>query len=149
MAKPSVTIVIPTQRRPEPLARAVRSTFVQAGVDAADLELVVVDNDVDPSARGLVERLAAEAPFPVRYAHEPDPGVANTRNAALEQARGESIAFLDDDQEARPGWLAALVDAQARFGADVVFGPVRTRLPDGVVAHRAYLERFFSRLGPE
>ena len=149
MANPSVTIVIPTQRRPEPLARAARSTFAQTGVDPSELELVVVDNDVQPSARGLVERLAAEAPFPVRYVHEPSPGVANARNAAVENARGESIAFLDDDEEAPPEWLASLLDAQRRFDADLVFGAVRTRLPDTVVAHRAYFDRFFARLGPQ
>jgi hypothetical protein len=95
-----------------------------------------------------VEALAAEAPFPVTYVHEPEPGVANARNAALAQARGAFIAFLDDDEEAPEGWLAALLAAQARFDADVVFGPVRGRAPPQVTRHRDYLERFFSREGP-
>ncbi|RIJ43461.1 glycosyltransferase, partial [Maribellus luteus] len=55
--------------------------------------------------------------------HEPEPGVANARNAALAVAKGAMIAFLDDDEEAPPGWLAALIAAQARLGADAVFGP--------------------------
>ena len=145
MADLIVSIVIPTQRRPEPLARAVRSVFAQTGVAVGELELVVVDNDAAPSARGPVEVLAAAAPFPVRYVHEPRPGVANARNAGVEAARGAFIAFLDDDEEASPGWLAALIAVQNRFDADLVFGPVRARLPDSVVEHRAYLERFFSR----
>jgi glycosyltransferase involved in cell wall biosynthesis len=144
----SVSLAIATQRRPEGLAKAVRSMFRQTGVELARLELVVVDNDAAPSARHLVDALAAEAPFPVRYVHEPAAGVANARNAALAAASGDLIAFLDDDEEAAPGWLAALIDAQARFAADVVFGPVQARAPDHVTRHREYLERFFSREGP-
>src|SRR5690606_26113921 len=75
-------------------------------------------------------------------------GVANARNAAVSAAKGELIAFLDDDEEAPPDWLAALLAAQARHDADVVFGPVRGRTPRELRRHRAYFERFFSREGP-
>jgi len=142
------SIIVPTQRRPQPLARALGSVIGQRGVDPASLELVVADNDLVPSAQALVERLAQVAPFPVVYVHEPRPGVANVRNAALARARGELIAFLDDDEEAPPDWLAALLRVQAAFDADVVFGPVRGRAPPDVIEHRAYFERFFSRLDP-
>ncbi len=143
-----VSIIIPTQRRPAPLELAMRSAFNQAEVDTREIEMVVVDNDATPSARPLVELLARDAPYPVRYVHEPLSGVANARNAAMEKAEGEFIAFLDDDEEAQPRWLSALIEAQARFDADVVFGAVRGRAPASITRHRAYFERFFSRLGP-
>jgi len=143
-----VSVVIPTQRRPDGLARAARSVFRQRGVGRACLELVIVDNDEAPSAAPVAASLRAEAPFPVVYAHEPAPGVANARNAGVTAARGALIAFLDDDEEASEGWLAALIEAQARFDADAVFGPVQARTPDDVGPHRSYLEAFFSRVGP-
>jgi len=143
-----ISIAIPTQRRPEGLALAARSALRQRGVDAQRLELVIVDNDAVPSAKTVADALAAEARFPVRYVHEPAPGVANARNAALAAAKGELIAFLDDDEEAAPGWLEALVETQGRFGADVVFGPVHARAPDRLGEHRLYLQQFFSREGP-
>ncbi|MET3664833.1 glycosyltransferase family 2 protein [Caulobacter sp. 1776] len=143
-----VTIMIPTQRRPDGLAVAARSVFAQTGVDRAELELVIVDNDQIPSAKPVVDDLAKVAPFPVLYIHEPRPGVANARNAGMAKATGELIAFLDDDEEAPAGWLSALMAARERFNADVVFGPVKARAPDHIVEHRDYLERFFSREGP-
>ena len=148
MPAPRVSIIIPTQRRPKGLETAIRSILRQKRVSPARLELVVVDNDVIPSAHALVMDLSIEAPFPVAYVHEPEPGVANARNAAMARATGSLIAFLDDDEEAPEGWLAALLAAQRRFKADVVFGPVRGRAPGGIDTHRAYLEWFFSRRGP-
>ena len=145
---PRVTIMIPTQRRIAGLGVAARSLFRQEGVAFGDLELVIVDNDQVDSARAAADGLAAEAPFPVHYVHEPRPGVAYARNAGMARAGGDLIAFLDDDEEAPAEWLSALLSAQARFDADVVFGPVRARAPAAVVEHRDYLQRFFSRLGP-
>ncbi|RYF94200.1 MAG: glycosyltransferase family 2 protein [Caulobacteraceae bacterium] len=141
-----VSLIVPTQRRPAGLATALASLVAQTGVDPADLELIVADNDAVPSAKAFVDALTA--PFPVTYVHEPRPGVANVRNAALALATGDLIAFLDDDEEAPPTWLADLLAAQQALSVDVVFGPVRGRAPEGV-RHRAYLEDFFSRHGPD
>jgi succinoglycan biosynthesis protein ExoM len=142
----AVSIVIPTQRRPEGLAVAMASALRQAGADPSSLELVIADNDQVPSAQAAVEAMGRAAPLPVVYVHEPAPGVANVRNRALSVARGALVAFLDDDQEAPEGWLADLLRVRRAADADVVFGPVHARAPDGVVTHRAYFERFFSRL---
>ena len=144
---PLVSVIIPTQRRPQGLDVAVRSVMAQLGV--SDVELVVVDNDQVPSARAAVEALSKLAPIPCVYVHEPIAGVANARNAAVAVARGQFIAFLDDDEEAPAHWLASLLAVQKQFEADVVFGPVRGRAPADVGPHRAYLEWFFSRFGPD
>ena len=146
---PAVSVVVPTRGRPRSLTRAARSLFAQAGVVPPRIELVIVDNDGARSAEPAAGALAAEAPFPVRYLCEPTPGVASARNAGVAAARAPLIAFLDDDEEASPGWLTALLQAQKAFDADVVFGPVRGFAPDAPPAYRAYLERFFSREGPQ
>lgn len=143
-----IAALVPTLRRPESLERALRSLFDEARRTPVLGEIVVVDNDPEASARSKALRLKDVAPVPLIYVHEPRPGVATARNAGLRATSAPLIAFLDDDETARPGWLDALIGVQARHGADVVFGPVRAVLPDGVGAHRAYLERFFSRLGP-
>jgi glycosyltransferase involved in cell wall biosynthesis len=145
---PAVSVVIPTLARPLQLQCALRSLFGQLGVEAKQIEAVVVDNDPGGSAAELVATLGKRAAISVRYVAEPRPGVAYARNAGVGAARAPLIAFLDDDQIASPGWLAGLMASQARLDADVVFGPI-----DGVVtgADRRldrYLSNFFSRFGP-
>ena len=147
-ARIQVSVVIPTRGRPASLERAMRSVFAQTGTPLDAVELVIVDNDAAQGARPTVERLTAEAPFAVVYACEPSPGVASARNRALVASKSPLIAFLDDDEEASPGWLAALLEVRERFDADVVFGLVRGYAPEKVCDHRPYLERFFSREGP-
>ena len=142
----TVAVLIPTLRRPEALTRALRCVFAQAGVAGRLVEIVVVDNAPEGSARAVVERLASEAPAPLRYVHAPKPGVATARNAGLRQVTADHVAFLDDDETAGPGWLAALLAAHETLGADVTFGPVRGRAPDAPPRDRPQIERFFSRL---
>jgi succinoglycan biosynthesis protein ExoM len=143
-----VSIVVPTLGRPQSLERALRSLLAQQGFERLVREIVVVDNAPDASARQVVHAVAAAATRPVLYVHEPHPGVATARNTGLSVAVGELIAFLDDDEEAPPHWLNALLDAHRRFGADVTFGAIRGCVPEGTGWARAYLERLFSRFGP-
>ncbi|NBB52477.1 glycosyltransferase [Rhizobium sp. CRIBSB] len=141
-----IAVVIPTLRRPESLERAIRSIWLQTHLDG--VEIVVADNDPTGSARSIAEGLAAQGPCPLIYAHAPQPGVATARNVGLAATTAPMIAFLDDDEEASAGWLQALIKAQAATGADVVFGPIRGRVPEGTGWTTPYLERFFGRAGP-
>lgn len=144
-----VSIIIPTFHRPDGLEKAVRSVFAQLNPFGLGLELVIVDNDREGGARVTAERLISEAPFPARYIHAPQPGVANARNAGMAATSGPLVAFLDDDEEAAPSWLCELVGLQRFHDADAVFGPVQARVPETVRTHRAYYTEFFSRSGPE
>ncbi|GAM99022.1 putative glycosyltransferase [alpha proteobacterium U9-1i] len=140
-----VSVLIPTFRRPESFIRAARSVFAQVGVE--NVELVAVDNSPEGSAIATFRWLDARAPIPFRWAHEPRPGVAHARNAALRFSRGDLVAWLDDDEEAAPGWLAALIAQRRATGAQSVFGPVHAQAPDADMG-RAFFERLYSRTGP-
>ena len=143
-----VAVVIPTLRRLDSLERALRSVFSQAEALERVSAIVVADNDPDGSAASLVARLSAETPVPLTYAHAPIPGVATARNLGLAATDAPLIAFLDDDEAASPRWLAALLEAREQTGADVVFGPIRGRVPEGTGWTTDYLEAFFGRAGP-
>jgi len=105
-------------------------------------EVVLIDNDPTGSA---LEPLRALHDPRVTIVHEPRAGVANARNAGLRAAQGDIVAFLDDDEIAPDNWLAELLRVQAAYGADVVFGPVRTKLASQPRDHAAYFENFFAR----
>ena len=137
---PAVSIIIPTFRRPERAVEATRSALTQI-CDAA-FEVVLVDND--PSGSALAP-LRAMHDRRIVIVHEPRAGVANARNAGLRAARGELIAFLDDDEIAPPAWLGELLRVQRDHKADAVFGPVRTRLASAPRDHAAYFDAFFAR----
>ncbi|GAA0634148.1 glycosyltransferase family 2 protein [Brevundimonas lenta] len=144
-----VAVIIPTLRRPESLERALRSLFKQTGVADRLNEVVVVDNDPTGSAAATVEALRPYSPWGLVYRHAPQPGVATARNEGLRATAAPLIAFLDDDEAASPGWLAALLKAQETTGADVVFGPITGRAPDAKPWLKPWLEKFFGREGPD
>ena len=129
MSRAHIAVVVPTLRRPDSLRRALLSILAQDGAAELAREIVVADNSPEGSAAETVDSLRG-GPLPLTYVHAPRPGVATARNAALQATDAPLIAWLDDDEEARPGWLRSLQAAQAMFDADVVFGPIRGRIPD-------------------
>lgn len=139
-----VSVLIPTFRRPDSFMRAVRSVFAQRG--DIQFEVIAVDNSPEGSAIDTFRNLEAEAPVSFRWAHEPKPGVAQARNAAVKLAEGELVAWLDDDEEASPDWLAALVAVRRTTGAQSVFGPVLARA-DHDTGDAEFYERLYTRAG--
>jgi GT2 family glycosyltransferase len=81
------------------------------------MELLVIDNSPDP-ARSAAEAARLDLPG-VIWLHEAKPGLSNARNIGLSRARGEVIAYLDDDTVAAPGWAGALLAAFDAFGPEV------------------------------
>ena len=141
----AVSVIVPTMRRPESLERALRSLFSQTAPMAS---VVVVDNDPAATAADTVARLTPDCPCRLIYRYEPRPGVATARNAGLQMTDAPLIAFLDDDEAASPGWLAALLAGLDQTKADVVFGPIAGRVPEGTGWSAPHLEAFFGRAGP-
>jgi polysaccharide pyruvyl transferase WcaK-like protein/GT2 family glycosyltransferase len=103
-AAPSMTVVICTHNRVESLRRSLRS-FAEQSHD--DYEILIVDNAPDTDD---VEKLVQEweSPVPMRRVVEPQIGLSRARNRGVAEARGELIAFVDDDEVADATWLAEL-----------------------------------------
>jgi GT2 family glycosyltransferase len=110
-ARPLVSLVVASRYRPDLLRACVES--VLAG-SYERFELLVVDNGPDrPETSELVRDLASADPR-VRLLREPRPGAAVARNAGLAAARGDVVAFVDDDVVLDRRWLQAVTSA---FGA--------------------------------
>jgi glycosyltransferase involved in cell wall biosynthesis len=105
---PTVSVVLPTYRRPDLLERAVASVASQT---FADWELLVVDDNGagTPDQRRtatVMALLGAKDARVVYVVHEHNRGACAARNTGIERARGELVAFLDDDDAWYPEKLA-------------------------------------------
>jgi len=147
MSDDHLTVVIPSFNRPNGLLRAARSVFAQTLAKTDRFALVIVDNSPRATAGTAIETLRAECPATVKMhaVHEPCPGIANARNAAMGAVETNLVAYLDDDQAASETWLERLLATHDAFPASVVFGAVITALPDHVTENRAYFSFFFGR----
>lgn len=130
MSTPLISIAICTYERPALLERALRSVLAQGGLDAGDIEIVVVDNSDTGSARAVIDALNETARPQIRYAQAHPANISVARNTAIAAARGAWIAFLDDDLAVEAGWLAAIRDAIERYDFDAMFGAVRAEFAD-------------------
>lgn len=106
---PRVSVVMPTHRRAEVLERALASLEAQTHPHQA-FEVIVVAT-ADDVAFEAVRQCAARARIDVRCVSVPDDPTAGRspslkRNHGVSQARGEWVAFIDDDCTAHPDWLA-------------------------------------------
>ncbi|MGX1307380.1 succinoglycan biosynthesis protein ExoM [Amorphus suaedae] len=119
----TVSVIVPTLRRPDGLKRAVASLTAQTAAAGHDLEIVVVDNAPEGGAEQALAAPEGASDVSLRIVHEPKMGVATARNAGLAAARGDVIGFLDDDCTAPPDWLARRLACMEASGADAVFGP--------------------------
>ena len=121
-----VDVCICTFRRPA-VVDALLSVARQVPAPA---RILVIDNAETPEAARRVQAVRSECSTPVVYIHAPARNISLARNAALDAATADWIAFLDDDETAGPGWLAALLaEAEAR-DCDAVLGPVDAVYPD-------------------
>jgi glycosyltransferase involved in cell wall biosynthesis len=121
-----VSIVIPTYRRPDLLRRCLEALLRQE-YPVERLEVVVVEDDGPGSAERVVNELRdAGATVALRYAWVAPSGPGAARNVGWRQARGEVIAFTDDDTVPDSLWIREGVRA-IQAGADAVAG--RTIVP--------------------
>jgi succinoglycan biosynthesis protein ExoM len=134
----TVTIVIPTFRRPEALGRALESALAQKA-EGFTIKVIVVDNDAFGSARTVCEGKRR-----VTYVSEPRAGVSHARNTGLANVTSRYVFFLDDDMLAERGCVQSLLDAAQRYGAGVSFAAVNARMP-GDSALEEHMKPFFSR----
>jgi len=87
--------------------------------------IVIADNDELQSGEAVILDFAAESHIEIRYCVEPRQNIALARNKAVENTRGDFLAFIDDDEFPGKRWLLTLFKACNDYDADGVLGPVR------------------------
>jgi GT2 family glycosyltransferase len=125
----SISVLLPTHDRPEFLLEALESVRQQTH---PELELILVRDGGAPLSDAARTAFGGFE-FPVTVVeHDGDPeGAARARNRGLERARGDGIAFLDDDDLWEPRHVAGLARAfDVDPAADVVYADVRIMRED-------------------
>jgi len=118
---PSASIIVPTSGRPGYLDVTLASIVPQA--DALGAEVIVVDDGSDGATRVIAERHGT------RYlVNDRGRGLNRARNSGIDAAAGDLLVLADDDIEAQPGWLEALLTAPSDAG--VLAGRILVRLED-------------------
>ena len=112
---PVISVICPVYNAEKYLARAVKSVLAQS---FEDFELILVDDGSTDNSGELCDAFAAEDKR-VRVIHQANGGVSRARNAGIDSARGEYIAFIDSDDYVFPYWLSDLYEAIAAEGADI------------------------------
>jgi GT2 family glycosyltransferase len=119
-AAPSVTVVVATRGRGEMIAGVLEGLLRES---YPRLQVVVVDQSIDDLTEQTVRRLSGtDGRF--EYRRTDTVGVSAGRNLGIEMARGEIVAFSDDDCLIEPGWVRALVAEFADPTVVAVFGRV-------------------------
>jgi len=110
----------------------------------APFEVVVVDNGSSDGSPDWVEEYAQGAPFRVKLLRNSENrGFCGANNQGIEAASGEWIALLNNDAEAQPGWLAAMLDAAREPNVGMVASKVLVWEDPSVidkVGHLIYLD---------
>ena len=166
---PLVSVILPTRDRPELLRRAVGTVLDQSYVN---WELLIVDDTPEPEPATAASQIEDRR---IRRLETGGEGVGAARNRGLDEAGGEIVSFLDDDNLMDRNWLKTVVltleanpNTQVVVGAQVVLAepgsadPPRLRYPSfdwetlirynfvdlGMVAHRSSADLRFDESLP-
>ncbi len=127
-----ISVCICTYKRPNLLLLLLNKLQNQITNQLFTYSIVVVDNDHTQSAKSIVASSIEESLIDIEYYSEPEQNIALARNKAVDNAKGNFIAFIDDDEFPTPAWLLNLYNAYNDFNADGILGPVMPHFVEGV-----------------
>lgn len=145
MAKPSISIIVPTYNRAEFIVEAVESVFAQT---VTDWELIIVDDGSTDNTVELLEPFLADQR--VTYQKQENQGQAVARQQALKIATGDYIAFLDSDNRWLPQRLELGLTALSNHSnAAVSYGDIITIDDNGIETSRHNMRRYSGAIAPQ
>ena len=139
-----ISVIVPTYRPQGYLWECLDSVYNQTFAKS-DYELVLVLNGCDEPFHSQIEDwLDNHSDLQVQFFQTDEGGVSNARNIALDNARGEYITFIDDDDLISPSYLHELYDNAAPDTVSLCYpyafndGEVEKQLPYGITDAYCY-----------
>ena len=102
-----ISVVVCTYNRAESLRETIYSLLKQ-DLKAVPMEILVVDNNSSDNTKNVVASFGEGNQFPIRCVFEGQQGLGYARNTGIQAAKGEIIAFIDDDIEVEPVYAQPL-----------------------------------------
>ncbi len=137
---PHICVCICTYKRQRLLELLLEKLQGQKTDGLFSYSIIVVDNDHEQSAKSVVTNLQGGSVIEIAYYIEDEKNIARARNKAVQNATGDFIAFIDDDEFPVNDWLFNLFKTLNDYKADGVLGPVlphfEERPPDWIVKGR-------------
>jgi glucosyl-dolichyl phosphate glucuronosyltransferase len=103
-----ITVILCTYNRCESLVKALNSVAASRLPAGVEWEVLVVDNNSSDGTRGVVQGFCQRLPARFRYLFESRQGKSYALNAGIREARGDILAFMDDDVVVDPDWVGNL-----------------------------------------
>ncbi|MGZ3939327.1 MAG: glycosyltransferase family 2 protein [Flavisolibacter sp.] len=132
-----ICVCICTYKRPEMLSRLLGVLQEQKTQEFFTYSIVIVDNDSAETARDVVDTFKHRPGNAIQYYVEPERNIALVRNKAIAHAKGDYLAFIDDDEFPDEYWLLNLYRACRTYSAAGILGPVKPdfeiKPPDWVI----------------
>jgi glucosyl-dolichyl phosphate glucuronosyltransferase len=126
----TISVIIATYNRYESLQKTLDSLLQQNDPGTFDYEIIIVDNKSTDKTKELVLDYISKFNNRLRYAFEPQQGLSNARNKGISEAKGEIIAFTDDDVTVEQNWLSSLVECFNKYDCDGIGGRVLPIYPE-------------------
>ena len=140
---PLTSVIVPVYKVENYLDCCVQSIVNQT---YSNLEIILID-DGSPDASGAMCDAWAEKDSRIRVIHQENAGGGAARNAGLDAARGERLAFVDSDDYIAPDFTEHLVTAAEQNNADLVIAPYKMVIPAGATKPDQVLDKLQDELG--
>lgn len=127
MSKTLLSFILPVYNVEAYLEECVASILPQC---SDECQIVLVDDGATDSSGKMCDALAATSPL-ITVVHQENGGLSAARNAGLNVATGEYVAFVDSDDRIAPGSVAKILDWIREGGADYCFMEAIKFYPDG------------------
>jgi len=145
-----ISVIICTYNRCESLKQTLNSLFAQKDINQFTYEIIVVDNNSKDNTKEVAESYKQHFNGRLQYMFEPRQGKSYALNSAITKARGEILAFTDDDAIVDSHWISSIIEVFQRTGCMAIAGKIipvyPSELPRWIVQegpHSASLDGIF------
>jgi glycosyltransferase involved in cell wall biosynthesis len=127
-----ISVCICTFKRPNLLKTLLNELSNQTTDNQFKFEVVIVDNDPSKSGEPIFREFKSNSTLDVFYDFEPERSISLARNRSIKNAKGDYIAFIDDDEFPKNDWLLQMLKCLKHNDVDGVLGPVNPYIDENV-----------------